>query len=793
MTYIAPRQILFAVILLTSFCLHSLLLVISTEQQTYDNRKQKGERMAAQLIDEAALSLAYQDRVSLSVIANRYTSEYDVTRLTIKNNQNKILVQTGEAPLQQGAIIEQEAIFNNNNIGSVSITMQDTSKGEIFSEKWEFIVISFFLHLVVWWLYGYVARPTTAQLQALSRDIHSYFFEHYRQLNSQQNTNQQNDVLTGTNDADNTADNVFDGLDHDIEMATDNEMTDESLNQRDDYNDVDDMPHVSYSVLSQRHKRNQKMRRLQKSQQQEQANAAFVNNVNNVDNMVADADNPQVANGFSAEQAPINEVNSLDSSIQIANPNPTQPTSPANPSSHEKTSNDTSNISGYDVPSPQDLHQVNAQTKQHSLKERFSKFLGDLTGKPDAGFESISHYKQLEASVGAEKSLGKGNKGKKQRWFSSKDNQINPDTADINATGKKSFKDTRFGKKLTRHGNVQQTQLDAQGLENQHNAFSKLHPNNSNNSNGFESNSLASKSLASKSLESNNLDSSRSQFIKARGVAQALNQERAESATQTADEQGASNATVLNTPATTLALMAVKIVFVDKYNLLPKLASEAAQPYYNLCTQLLEQAVHELLEDLQLSGVYLANEPQFDAAGATVVFGCMPTAEDYIDVDDKEEDELDELTKLNKANSRKPKTAEEKVAWAGVMFGVLYKMLNQIIYDKHRELKRFALPVRFGVTELNRKDAIKSLMKTKSKHEILLLLATEPLKIISRHIKLGRLNRPTSVYERECVYVEGEDDQTMMQLIAVRNRVLMTGHTPYVNDEQMMLLDADEP
>lgn len=711
--------------------MHSLLLVISTEQQTYDNRKQKGERMAAQLIDEAALSLAYQDRVSLSVIANRYTSEYDVTRLTIKNNQNKILVQTGEAPLQQGAIIEQEAIFNNNSIGSVSITMQDTSKGEIFSEQWEFVVISFFLHLVVWWLYGYVARPTTAQLQALSRDIHSYFFEHYRRLNTTHK--QTSDVRTGETDANVAQDDLEqDGLEHDINVETATEVPDDVINQRsDDYNDVDDMPHVSYSVLSQRHKRNQKMRRLQKSQQ-EQANAAFVDNV---DNMVFD---PEVANGFS-EKAHINDADNFDASVQVAHSSPAvDPTSPEKISDH---------ITDYDVPSPQDLHKVNKQTKQNSFKEKFSKFLDDLTGKPEGGFESVSHYKQLEASVGSENSLGKMAKnGKKQRWFANKDNKINPD-----ASSKKGFKDTRFGKKLTRSVQFNQADTpDAQTeLDNSHNA---------------------------------KINTSAFHHLQANARAKIQTHDATQNAVTTL------NTPAFNTPATTLALMAVKIVFVDKYNLLPKLASEAAQPYYNLCTQLLEQAVHELLDDMQLSGVYLANVPQFDATGATVVFGCMPTAEDYLE--DTASDDADEIVQADKSN--KPKTADEKVAWAGVMFGVLYKMLNQIIYDKHRELKRFALPVRIGVTELNRKEAIKSLMKTKTKHEILLLLTTDPLKVISRHIKLGHLSRPTSVYERECLYVEGEDDQTMMQLTAVRNRVLMTGHTPYVNDEQMMLLDADE-
>nr|WP_261871144.1 hypothetical protein [Psychrobacter sp. JCM 18901] len=92
MTYLAPRQGLFAIILLVSFCLQTLLLVISTDQQLSNSRALKGEQMVAQLIDEARLSLENKDRVSLSVIANRYTSEQDVTRILIKDNNDDILV-----------------------------------------------------------------------------------------------------------------------------------------------------------------------------------------------------------------------------------------------------------------------------------------------------------------------------------------------------------------------------------------------------------------------------------------------------------------------------------------------------------------------------------------------------------------------------------------------------------------------------------------------------------------------------------------------------------------------------
>ena len=182
MTYLAPRHGLFAIILLVSFCLQTLLLVISTDQQLSESRAQKGEQMVAQLIDEARLSLENKDRVSLSVIANRYTSEQDVTRILIKDNNDDILVPVGNAPMQQGNTISQIATKGDAVIGSVSLTLKDISKGEIITMQWPFVIGTMLLHLLLWLIYGYIARPTKEQINALSRDIEDLHREQYRQI-----------------------------------------------------------------------------------------------------------------------------------------------------------------------------------------------------------------------------------------------------------------------------------------------------------------------------------------------------------------------------------------------------------------------------------------------------------------------------------------------------------------------------------------------------------------------------------------------------------------------------------
>ena len=181
MTYLAPRQGLFAIIILVSFCLQTLLLVISTDQQLTKSRAQKGEQIVIQLIDEARLSLENKDRVSLSVIANRYTSEQDIARLVITDNSDNVLVTVGNAPLQQGDTIRQIVTKGDAVIGNIVLTLKDISNGEIIALQWPFVIGSLIFHLLLWVAYGYIARPTKEQLNTLSRDIENVHREQYKQ------------------------------------------------------------------------------------------------------------------------------------------------------------------------------------------------------------------------------------------------------------------------------------------------------------------------------------------------------------------------------------------------------------------------------------------------------------------------------------------------------------------------------------------------------------------------------------------------------------------------------------
>lgn len=508
MMYLAPRQGLFAIIVLISFCLQTLLLVISTDQQLSKSRAIKGEQMVAQLIDESRLSLENKDRVSLSVIANRYTSEQDVARIVIKDNSEELLVPVGNAPMQQGDTIRRVATNGDAVIGSVALTLKDISKGEIIAMQWPFIIGSMFSHLFLWLLYGYIARPTKEQINALSHDIEDIHRERY--LQAGQHSRQRGSMR-------------HEGLDDDIENTAN--ITDYETRHSDG--------------------------RLHGS--------------DDVRNNAADKGSANPAN----MNAPVIQTSSI----------------------HD-------DLNAY-VKSQQDQSTAN-------------------------------------------------------------DTEMNPNDKP--------------------EGNQAVTTNDRAD-----------HDNNKAN------------------------------------VSDSIHKATALSATRPLDK------------------VSVQIAFHDKHNMLGRLAPETRLPYIALCNQLLNQAVHELLKQPLLLGVSATNQPRFTEAGANI--------------------------ELQADNSH------AKVALAGVMLGKLYLMLNKIIHDKHKELSRFALPAKAGVSDEAQVEAMTQLLESVGdKEQMLILLPQTGIKQISHYAQLQHLQRPTTVYERECTIFDGGSDAMMQRLADVRNAVLMVEH-----------------
>ena len=150
------------------------MLTFSSEKSQYEQRTQKGEKIVEQLAKEAMVGITSQDRISLSVLANRYQVDQEVAKIVISDQNNQPLVQTGQAQNEVGQVIDKPIIQNNQVLGHATITMKAVSKGEIVSSQWLFVLGSAILHGFLWLIYGYMARPTQEQLAQLGEKVQQH-------------------------------------------------------------------------------------------------------------------------------------------------------------------------------------------------------------------------------------------------------------------------------------------------------------------------------------------------------------------------------------------------------------------------------------------------------------------------------------------------------------------------------------------------------------------------------------------------------------------------------------------
>lgn len=167
----APRQGLFASLLIISFAVHVTLMIHATNQQLSNTRAIQGELMTRQLADDSLAMLAPVDTVSLALMANRYSSRPDVSALKIMAADNRVLATSGSAPTRSGEIFNKKIMLDQQPIGKVELTLIKPSIGELIRMQWPPILLSLLVHALLWLLYRVVARPTRREyLQSLARE-----------------------------------------------------------------------------------------------------------------------------------------------------------------------------------------------------------------------------------------------------------------------------------------------------------------------------------------------------------------------------------------------------------------------------------------------------------------------------------------------------------------------------------------------------------------------------------------------------------------------------------------------
>ncbi|NNP76979.1 hypothetical protein A7P54_11185 [Acinetobacter sp. Ac_3412] len=162
----APRQGLFASLLIVSFALHTFLLVIATTHQLNENRASQGQLMTSQLVADSLAELEPANTVSLALVANRYATNPSVASIRILDANKQVLATSGMAKTRQGEVFVRDALQNEKKVGTVEITLIQPSIGEILRTQWLAILVSLFIHGLIWLAYRAIARPTRSEYLA---------------------------------------------------------------------------------------------------------------------------------------------------------------------------------------------------------------------------------------------------------------------------------------------------------------------------------------------------------------------------------------------------------------------------------------------------------------------------------------------------------------------------------------------------------------------------------------------------------------------------------------------------
>ena len=98
----APRQGLFASLLIVSFALHTFLLVLATTHQLNENRTSQGQLITSQLVTDSLSELEPANRVSLALLANRYATNPSVASIRILDAKGQVLATGGLTKTRDG-------------------------------------------------------------------------------------------------------------------------------------------------------------------------------------------------------------------------------------------------------------------------------------------------------------------------------------------------------------------------------------------------------------------------------------------------------------------------------------------------------------------------------------------------------------------------------------------------------------------------------------------------------------------------------------------------------------------
>lgn len=155
----APRQGIYAALLVTSFAIHAVLMIQGAEHQLAVTRAAQGELMTGQLVTDSLSAVVAADAVSLALLTRRYTERADVASVRILAANGQVLASGGAALTRGGQLFAQPVLLDQRKVGQVELSLIEPTRGEIIQYQWLPLLLSALLHVLLWLLYRVMARP----------------------------------------------------------------------------------------------------------------------------------------------------------------------------------------------------------------------------------------------------------------------------------------------------------------------------------------------------------------------------------------------------------------------------------------------------------------------------------------------------------------------------------------------------------------------------------------------------------------------------------------------------------
>lgn len=170
MSYQAPRQGMFAIIILLSLCLHVLFFVVSYESSARAAQEIVTTELAVNLTEEAVLPMRIDDRVGLSVLTAKVVAHPMVAHVAIYDAEGSLLVPAGNDVDVDSVSVTERIYADGQILGTVVVRPVPISRAGVFADYWLFLLMALVLHIFIWLVYGHVARPSDALIENISRD-----------------------------------------------------------------------------------------------------------------------------------------------------------------------------------------------------------------------------------------------------------------------------------------------------------------------------------------------------------------------------------------------------------------------------------------------------------------------------------------------------------------------------------------------------------------------------------------------------------------------------------------------